>query len=160
MLPSVIRMPWISRTSDAIKVVAFKDYYPLFIALLSILVVCIQPMYIPRSIPLKAAEYLGSHKPNGNFFCPVPAAGYLIYRFHGDIKVFIDGRVDRYDAELCKRYLAVMSGFGWKELFAEYNIAEVLLPNDAVLNRAIEHDADWEKAYQDDNFSISVRRSH
>jgi hypothetical protein len=160
MLPSVIRMPWISRTSNVIEVVAVKGYYPVIILLLSIFVVCSQPIYIPRSIPLKAAEYLAFHKPSGNFFCPDHAASYLIYRFHGNIKVFIDGRLDRYDAELCKRYLDAMSGVGWKELFAEYNITEALLPNDAALNRAIEHDADWEKEYQDDSFSISVRRNH
>ncbi len=160
MLPSVVRTPWISCTSDAIKLVASKSYYPLAVVLLSVFVVCVQSMYIPKSIPLKAAEYLSSHRPSGNLFCPVPAAGYLIYRFHGDIKVFIDGRVDRFDAKLCKRYLAAMYGFGWKELFAEYNIVETLLPNDAVLNQAIEHEADWEKTYQDESFSISVRKSH
>jgi hypothetical protein len=160
MLPSLTRMPLISRTSDAMKVVTSKNYYPPAIVLLSILIICSQPMYLPRSIPLKAVEYLSSHKPTGNFFSTVPAAGYIDYRLHGDIKVFIDGRVDRYDAALCKRYLAALSGFGWKELFAEYNIAETLLPNDAALNQAIEHDADWEKTYQDDSFSISVRRSN
>jgi hypothetical protein len=160
MLPNIIRLPLISRTSDAIKVVTSKEYYPLVVVLLSVLVVCSQPMYLPRTIPLKAAEDLSLHRPNGNLFCPVAAAGYLIYRFHGDIKVFIDGRVDRYDASLCKRYLAAMLGSGWKDLFAEYNIAETLLPTDGALNRAIEHDANWEKTYQDDSYSILVRRSH
>jgi hypothetical protein len=160
MLPNIIRLPLISRASDAIKEVTFKWYYPLAVVLFSALVVLSQPIYLPKSIPLKAAEYLGSHKPIGNLFCSVSASSYLIYRFHGDIKVFIDGRLDRYDAALCRRYLATSSGMGWKELFAEYNIAEALLPNASPVNRAIEHDVDWEKIYQDEGFSISVRRSH
>jgi hypothetical protein len=118
MLPNITGWPLIARLSDAIKVVAFKKYYPIAVIALSVLVVCSQPIYISRLIPLKAAEYLGSHKLAGNLFCSVSASGYLIYRFRGSIKVFMDGRLDRYDPALCRRYRDSASGAGWKELFA------------------------------------------
>jgi len=43
--------------------------------------------------------------------------------------------------------------------YAGTNIAETLLPNASPLNQAIKSDPDWKKVYQDDDFSVSVRKS-
>ena len=157
MLPNITRRKVIARLSDSIRVVAFKTYYPIAVIAVSIMVVCSQPLYTSKSAPLKAAEYLQSHKPAGNLFCSAAAGSYLIYEFDGSIKVFMDTRVDLYDAAVCRRYVAATMGSGWKELFGEYNIAVTLLPTTSSLNQAIEHDPNWKQIYQDDDFSISVR---
>jgi hypothetical protein len=159
MLPKVTRSRVIAGLSESMKVVAFKRYYPIVVIAISVIVVCSQPYYISRSVPLKAAEYLASHRVAGNLFCSAQASSYLIYRFHGAIKIFIDTRIDLYDPALCSRYVAAMSGSGWKELFEEYKIAETLLPKTAPLFQAIEQSPDWQRTYEDDDFAISTRRS-
>ena len=83
----------------------------------------------------------------------------MIYRFHGSIKVFMDTRVDMYDAALCSRYVAAMNGSGWNELFGEYKITETLLPKSTPLCHIIEHTPDWETIYEDDDFLISTHRA-
>jgi len=158
MLAKVNAWRKIAHLSEAIKVVAFKRYYPVAVIAASVLVVCVQPVYILRVVPLRAAEYLDAHRVPGNLFCTVTSGSYLIYRFRGSIKVFMDTRLDRYDRALCLRYAAATMGAGWKELFGEYNITETLLPTGLPLNQAIEHDPDWKKVYEDDDFSISIRR--
>ena len=102
LLPNITRWGIMMRLSDSMKVVAFNRFYPVAIMAISIMVVCSQPLYVSRAVPLEAGEYLAAHKPVGNLFCSAHAGSYLIYRFHGSLKVFMDTRVDRYDPALCR----------------------------------------------------------
>ena len=154
MLPNITRLEKINQLSEAIKVVAFKKYYPIALMAASVLIVFANPPTSRATIPQQAAEYLASHRVNGNIFCTENAGSYLIYRFQGTIKVFHDTRLDLYDAAFCRRYILAINGSGWKELFAEYKICEALVYKANRLNDLLEHDPDWQKVYQDEYFSV------
>ena len=156
VLPSLLGKNRVAALSESVKAIASAKYYPAATALLSFVVVMCQPLYLPKDIPFQAAEHLSGMK-SGNLFCSGHTASYLIYRFHGAIRVFVDTRLDLFDPSLCKRFEAAMSGKGWEELFNQYNITETLLPKLSPLNQAIEKKSDWKKIYEDDKFAISIR---
>lgn len=158
LLSGFTRLKVIEFMSDTIETAISSKLYPMAVIALSIASVYFQPLYMPTSIPVEAAEYLNSHKVSGNLFSSAHAGSYLIYRFHGAIKVFMDTRIDLYDPALCTRFVAALSGLGWKELFQEYKITETLLPNSTPLANIIGHDSGWKVIYKDDEFSIATSK--
>jgi hypothetical protein len=148
--------------SHSLKTVALSRFYVLAILLLSVLVVIIQPVTLQHNVPVQAAKFLESHKIAGNLFCTAHAGSYLIYSSHGAIPVFMDTRVDLYDPDLCGRFIcAVYGAEHWKELFAQYKIASVLLPNETYikLKGALDKQPEWKTIYKDDDFTLYAPNS-
>jgi hypothetical protein len=157
MLPGLVQQGRLVDLSQSIRRFAFNKYYPAAAIGIAIFSVLLQPLRIPRSIPWQAAEYLSVNKPTGHLFCSAHAGSYLIYRFNGSVRVFMDTRMDRYDPALCRRFVGAMAGDGWKELFQQYDITETLLPRVCPLNQEIEKSPGWKTMYRDNDFSISTR---
>lgn len=144
---------------ERMKAAAGTPVYSFLVLLLSLVVVLVQPIYIPRTIPLQASEFISKHPIKGNLFCTAHAGSYLIYRFRGAIPVFIDTRLDLYDRDFCLRFIAALTqGTDWEALFSRYRIAAALLPNDSALQSLLENQAQWERIYRDDDFSLYIRR--
>jgi hypothetical protein len=75
--------------------------------------------------------------------------GYLIYRFKGTRKVFIDGRSDFYGAEFMTQYLTLIEARpGWRETVDKYGFTHALLPANSPLLAALEQ-AGWTRLYAD-----------
>jgi hypothetical protein len=76
--------------------------------------------------------------------------GYLIYRFSGRLKVFIDGRSDFYGQDLLEQYAQVMDAKpGWDRVLAEYNVRFVLVRSDQVLSSVLSVVPGWKRVYAD-----------
>ncbi|HEY9772421.1 MAG TPA: hypothetical protein V6C81_01285 [Planktothrix sp.] len=135
-------------------------FFPIIPVAISIIALFVQPMLVPRSLPLRAAEYLALHPPRGRLFSTAHAGSYLMYRFHGLIKVFMDPRLDLYDPALCARFAAALHGDHWRELLLENNVRETLLPVNSPLQSELQKSADWSEIYSDNDFAISTLRDH
>ncbi|HEY9772373.1 MAG TPA: hypothetical protein V6C81_01035 [Planktothrix sp.] len=158
LLPNLTSLKPVAAVSEAVKEAAMKKVYPIAVTLLAAIIVCCQPLYIPVDVPLVAAESLQKYQLRGNLFASIHANNYLIYRYDGSLKVFVDTRFDRYDPALVKSYFDALQGDHWKELFSHYNITEALLPYGLPITALVAKDPDWVKVYEDPYFSIFIRK--
>jgi hypothetical protein len=95
---------------------------------------------------MKAVEQLPA---DARILAPDSFGGYLIYRFNGTRKVYIDGRSDFYGADFMKQYLALIEARpGWTETVKTFGFTNALLPADSPLLAALEQ-AGWTRLYQD-----------
>jgi hypothetical protein len=75
---------------------------------------------------------------------------YLVYRFHPDFKVFIDGRSDFYDPKIRDEYLVLLGGkWGWQQLLAKHDFEAALLPANWPLASTLKLDPGWRLVYDD-----------
>ena len=75
---------------------------------------------------------------------------YLIYRFHPNTKVFIDGRSDFYDRQVRDDYVDLLgSKWGWQQILEKYRFDGALIPVTWSLASALKMDADWRLVYDD-----------
>ena len=75
---------------------------------------------------------------------------YLVYRFHPDVKVFIDGRSDFYDPTIRDEYLVLMNGkWGWQRILDKHGFEAALLPVSWALTSTLKLDPRWRLVYDD-----------
>ena len=99
--------------------------------------------------PVEAAVVVEKLPADARLLAPDSFGGYLIYRFNGSRKVFVDGRSDFYGAPFMKQYLALMSARpGWQDILRSYRFTHALLPNDSALTGALEQ-AGWVPLHHD-----------
>jgi hypothetical protein len=103
----------------------------------------------PSQFPVNAATQLEQLPLDARIFAPDKFGGYLIYRFAGQRKVFIDGRSDLYGGAFLKNYGRLIAARpGWREGFDAFSFTHALLPNDAALVAALESSG-WKRLYRD-----------
>ncbi len=111
-------------------------------------------VFLPEVFPVQAADWLETHPQEGNMFNYFPWGGYLLYRFEGNLPVFIDGQTDFYGEELTRQYEQVLTlADGWPEVLAAYEVAWALIPADSALASGLEA-AGWEVVYRDETAVI------
>jgi hypothetical protein len=155
VLAPVLRVKPLRLFNEAMKAATNSKQYLWGIVAISALTVFSQPIMFRRNVPVEGAKYLAQHPISGNLFCTAHAGSYLIYTSHGTIPVFMDTRMDLYDEPFVKRFAAaLLDGIGWKELFAQYKIANALLPNDSKLALILDKEPDWKQTYRDADFSL------
>ena len=114
-----------------------------------------------QTFPVHAADFLektNAATNNGNVFATDQWGGYLIYRFDGRLKVFVDGRSDFYGRDLLETYGRVISVKpGWEKVLNQYEVRFVLVPPDSSLGSALQSRADWKCIYSDSVSSIYER---
>lgn len=100
-------------------------------------------------LPVAASEIVASLPASARILAPDTFGGYLIYRFNGDRKVFVDGRSDFYGTEFMERYSGLMQRLpGWTHEFNRWNFTHALLPPDFPLVAALEANG-WQEIYRD-----------
>ena len=105
--------------------------------------------FSPTLFPTEAAAAVEKLPASSRLLASDSYGGYLIYRFHGERKVFCDGRSDLYGAEFMKQYLALMEAKpGWRETVESWGFTHALLPDDSPLAGALEQ-AGWIVLYRD-----------
>jgi len=102
-----------------------------------------------REFPVAASAMVATLPASARIFVPDTFGGYLIYRFKGERKVFVDGRSDFYGTEFLNRYLR-LEGVrpGWREEFDRWNFTHALLPADCSMVPALEAYG-WKELYRD-----------
>ena len=108
-----------------------------------------QAGFPPDQFPVAAAQAASELPQDARLLAPDKFGGYLIYRFNGERKVFIDGRSDFYGAQFMKEYLRLVAVRpGWSDTVARYRFTHALLPNDYSLVAALET-AGWKFTHKD-----------
>jgi hypothetical protein len=99
--------------------------------------------------PVAAADAIEKLPQDARLFAPDKYGGYLIYRFNGARKVFIDGRSDFYGAAFMKQYIELVEVRpGWQETLRSFHFTHALLPNRYSLAAALDQ-AGWKTIYKD-----------
>ena len=100
--------------------------------------------------PVRAADFLEQRQATGRLFAKDQWGGYLIYRFAGRTKVFMDGRSDFYGRDLLETYARVVEVKpGWDAVLKQYDIRFVLVPPDNALASVLQLRPDWKRVYVD-----------
>jgi hypothetical protein len=100
------------------------------------------------TFPVHAADFL--EKKAGRVFSTDQWGGYLIYRFGGRLKVFVDGRSDFYGRDLLETYARVIAVKpGWDEVLNQYQVRFVLVPSDSSLASVLQSGTEWKRVYSD-----------
>ncbi len=112
-------------------------------------------VFLPEAFPVQAAEWLEAHPQGGRVFNHFPWGGYLLYRFQGQLPVFIDGQTDFYGETLTREYEQVITQVeGWPEVLRKYQVSWAVLPADSDLVEALVRDLSWQIVYQDETTAI------
>jgi hypothetical protein len=99
--------------------------------------------------PVNAMTAVNRLPANARLLTPDSFGGYIIYRFSGTRKVFIDGRSDFYGAEFMRRYLDLIEARpGWGETLHQFGFTHALLPVNSPLLAPLEQ-AGWTRVYGD-----------
>jgi hypothetical protein len=103
-----------------------------------------------RKFPVLAADFLEQHSLGERVFAKDQWGGYLIYRFAGRSKVFVDGRSDFYGQDFLETYMQVLEVRpGWDAVLKRYDVRFVLVPPDHALASALQLSSDWKRVYGD-----------
>ena len=114
-----------------------------------------------EAFPLAAAEKLPPRLDAG-LYNSFGAGGYIIWRFHGRVRVFQDGRIHAYPASLFREIVPLSSTLeGSRALLKRYDIRWVLLrkEEDPVIESAVRDSPDWEILEDDPMFLTAARKS-
>ncbi|PYR85732.1 MAG: hypothetical protein DMG19_14445 [Acidobacteria bacterium] len=116
------------------------------------------------TFPVRAADFLEqrTREPDGlgRVFATDQWSGYLIYRFAGDSKVFIDGRSDFYGQNILESYARIVEVRpGWETVLKQYDVRFVMVPPDNALAAALQLSGAWKRIYSDPVAAVYERIS-
>jgi len=104
----------------------------------------------PAEFPVRAADFLERRGGGERIFAKDQWGGYLIYRFSGRTKVFIDGRSDFYGRQFIETYARVADVKpDWNAVLRQYDVGLVLIRHDDALASALQLSPDWKRIYSD-----------
>lgn len=113
----------------------------------------------PGHMPARAVDYLRENAITSHVAVPDGWSGYLIYRLHPDIRLYMDDRHDFYGAQYVAEYIKLFYvDLGWKEVLAKYDIRWVLVPPKSPLANALKETAGWDVVH-DDGVGIIFQRA-
>jgi hypothetical protein len=112
----------------------------------------------PGIFPVHAAEFLEKTNRTGRIFSKDQWGGYLIYRFAGRTKVFLDGRSEFYGQQMLETYAQVADVKpSWNQVLNQYDVQLVLIPSDHALASVLRLDGHWKRIYSDSIAEIFER---
>lgn len=112
----------------------------------------------PDKFPVRAADYLAQRGPGSRIFAKDQWGGYLIYRFDGRVKVFLDGRSDYYGRQLLETYAKVIEVKpGWNAVLRQFGVQFVLAPPDHALATVLALSPEWKRVYTDATATVFER---
>lgn len=112
----------------------------------------------PGTFPVRAADYLEQRGLDSRVFAKDQWGGYLIYRFNGRLKVFLDGRSDYYGRDMLETYAKVMEVKpGWDAVLRQFSVQFVLAPPDHALASVLALSPAWKRVYADSTAIVFER---
>jgi hypothetical protein len=110
-------------------------------------------------MPSRAVDFLQANAIRSHVVGPDAWSGYLLYRMHPNIRLFMDDRHDFYGAAYVAEYIKLMYvDLGWKEVLDKYEVQWVVVPPRSPLANALKETDGWAVAY-DDGVAIVFRRT-
>ncbi len=114
----------------------------------------------PKVFPIQAAGYFAGRETSARIFATDQWGGYLIYRFTGRLKVFIDGRSDFYGRDFLQRYGTVRDVRpGWDRVLDAERVTHVMIGTEEALAQALRLSPEWRVARVDHVATIFERRT-
>ncbi|MFQ6099685.1 MAG: hypothetical protein ACE5OS_00410 [Anaerolineae bacterium] len=104
-----------------------------------------------ESLPVGAAGWIQTHRPEGKIFNHYNWGGYLIWRLWPEYRVFVDGRTDLYGDEILRDYVEIQRGGPRAlSLLDRYGVSFVVTGTDDALSMLLRCQGDWVLAYRDE----------
>jgi len=148
---------------------AAKDKYLLNAVLMLSVLAMVKAVLTPQEVqarvakayPVRAAEYLRRHSVPGPMFNEDSWGDYLIWKFDGEHKVFVDTRTVLYEESgVFQDYARIMYlDQDVQSLLRKYGIESCLIDRTAALATLLAALPDWKKVYGDELVVIFVRES-
>ncbi len=111
-----------------------------------------------RKFPVAAADFMEQQGLTGRVFAKDQWGGFLIYRFEGRRKVFVDGRSDFYGQDFLETYTQVAEAKpGWNAVLERFDVRFVMAPPDNALASALQTGSAWKRIYADSVAAIFER---
>ncbi len=112
----------------------------------------------PQVFPVRASGFFEGREAGVRLFARDQWGGYLIYRFGGRLKVFVDGRSDFYGRDFLERYVEVADARpGWERVLNEEGVNYVMVRPEQALAQVLRPSARWRVAYADGDAVIFER---
>ncbi len=106
--------------------------------------------FSPGKFPVRAADFLQQRKTGERVFAKDQWGGYLIYRFAGRVKVFVDGRSDFYGRDFLEEYALVNEAKPhWNDVLKRYGVRFALVAPDTALSTVLMASPHWKQVYAD-----------
>jgi len=155
---------WMKYSANLLRIDRVMGGYALMPALaalawfmLSIPSVAARTDFPAKRFPVGLAPQIAALPANARIFAEDQVGGYIIYRFAGARKVFLDGRADFYGPDYCDRYLKLLTASpGWKDVIRSYGLTHAVLRRNSVLIPAL-RDNGWSTLATDANFVLLER---
>jgi hypothetical protein len=104
----------------------------------------------PETFPVQAAAFFDTRQDSARLFARDQWGGYLIYRFDGHVKVFVDGRSDFYGTDFLERYATIADVKpGWDAALDAERVNYVLVRPDQALAQALLATRSWRVVHAD-----------
>lgn len=114
-----------------------------------------QPAIEAQAFPTRAVAFLELNPPEGRIFNHYNWGGYLIWKLHPPIQVFIDGRADLYGEEFFHDFAdAYQLKDDWQQILQRWRIETVIVPPDSALATGLRADHSWNTEYEDAQAAI------
>jgi hypothetical protein len=111
------------------------------------------------SMSVAGAQFIEQNHLPDQVFNEQGWGGYLIYRWYPERKVFIDGRVDMYGAEIVHEYLQVATVKPeWESVLDKYGVRTVLTGKQSAVSVLLAASGGWERVFQGEVEEVFVRR--
>ena len=119
-----------------------------------------QPDFDFKRYPVASMAALATEHRLGDRLLTTDAwAGYVIYKYWPEQKVFFDDRYDMYPIALTNAYNAVLSVKpGWERVLDKYRINVIVWPREKGIVQVLDHLPGWTKIRQDKVASVFVRK--
>lgn len=111
-------------------------------------------------MPAKAAAFVERTRPPGGVASGYIWGSYLTWRFRGEPRVMIDGRVSTFPNSLLDDYLTLhFARPGWEAVLDIYGVGTLLWRHGDALDAALEASPRWRRVHEDDKAVVWARAS-
>lgn len=114
-----------------------------------------EPAIESQAFPARAVSFLNLHPPEGRIFNHYNWGGYLIWKLHPPIQVFIDGRADIYGEQVFHDFADTYElKDDWQQILQRWRVETVIVPSDSALAVGLQEDRGWSLEYEDAQATI------
>jgi hypothetical protein len=158
VLPALLVMaPWLGASATVVPELAEQQLKPPLVWLTAAAIIISGVALVARPAELRSGRFpsrdLVTSLGTEPVFHRMASGGAIIYYEGSARQVFVDDRVELYGSEFLAAQRAASAGDEWRALFAEWDIAQVLLHEDEVLVRRLVDDG-WTACEADDEFLV------
>lgn len=109
--------------------------------------------------PVEGVGYIQQSGLEGKMFNTYHWGGYILWRFYGERRVFIDGRTDMYGAAIFKDYRDVANVEpGWREVLDKYDVRVMLIGKGSALQTLLLATGGWKEVFSGKVETVLVRK--